>query len=310
MTVYNSFNYHASMMGDTVRNDAYYRALKSVITKDSVVLDLGAGLGIHGLMAAKLGAKKVYLVEPADVIHVAKRFIKANGLEDSVEWIQGRIEDVTLPEKVDIIVSVLTGNFLLEEDLLPTLFYARDRYLKPGGHLVPDAAVMEAAPVSLPDFYDRHIDIWSESYFGLDLSVARKHAANHIYFDRAAGKKATQLASPMPLGEFDFMAIKLAECQAKVEFSATDDAVCHGFVGWFKIRLGSEWLSTAPHEPSLHWRPAFLPLDPPMELASEHRLEFSLTRLSKGPWTWNAKSGSQNRTHSTFIGRQIKKAAF
>ena len=146
---YNSIRSHQKMHFYQTRNDAYFKALQAVITPASVVLDLGAGLGIHGLLAANLGAKKVYLVEPQDVIGVAKQFAKANGFADRVECIQGRIEEVSLPEEVDLIVSVFTGNFLLEEDLLPSLFYARDTYLKPGGLMIPNAAVMEAVPVSL-----------------------------------------------------------------------------------------------------------------------------------------------------------------
>lgn len=57
---------------DYRRNQAYYEALKRVITSDSVVLDLGAGLGVLGLLAAQLGAKRVYLVEPEAIVHVAK----------------------------------------------------------------------------------------------------------------------------------------------------------------------------------------------------------------------------------------------
>ena len=36
----------------------------------------------------------------------ARRLIKANGLENVVEVIQSSVEDVNLPEKVDIIISV------------------------------------------------------------------------------------------------------------------------------------------------------------------------------------------------------------
>jgi predicted RNA methylase len=122
---------------DARRNQAYFEALKQVITPDSIVLDLGAGLGIHGLLSARLGAKRVYLVEPEDIITVAKDIAKANGYHDRVVCLQGKIEEVDIPELVDAIVSVFTGNFLLQEDLLPSLFYARDRYLKPDGTLIP-----------------------------------------------------------------------------------------------------------------------------------------------------------------------------
>src|SRR5205085_8252592 len=45
---------HRSMALDANRNAAYGAALRQAIGPDTVVLDLGAGTGIHGLMAAKL----------------------------------------------------------------------------------------------------------------------------------------------------------------------------------------------------------------------------------------------------------------
>ena len=64
---------HRSMLFDSTRNRAYARALEKVITPDTTVMDLGAGLGVHGLFAARLGAKKVYLVEPTAVIEMIHR---------------------------------------------------------------------------------------------------------------------------------------------------------------------------------------------------------------------------------------------
>jgi predicted RNA methylase len=117
-----------------------------------VVLDLGAGLGVHGLLAAAAGAKRVYLVEPEPVVQLAKEIARANGLADRIVILEGRIEEVELPEQVDLIISVFTGNLLYSEDLLPSLFHARDRYLKPGGHLVPDFAELLLAPCRRPIF--------------------------------------------------------------------------------------------------------------------------------------------------------------
>ncbi len=201
---YHSIHNQQAMLFDQTRNDAYLKALQRVIRPDSIVLDLGAGLGIFGLLGAKLGAKKVYLVEPQDVIGVAKQFAQANGFANRIECIQGRIEEITLPEQVDVIVSVFTGNFLLEEDLLPSLFYARDTYLKPDGVMIPNAAVMEAVPVSLPDYYQKQIDIWSQPYLDLDFGLARRYAANTIYYNRSEMKTADYLAAPLPLMELDF----------------------------------------------------------------------------------------------------------
>ena len=65
---YTQVTAHRHMVFDARRNAAYVRALEKLVTPDTVVLDLGAGLGVLGLYAARLGAKKVYLVEPEPVI--------------------------------------------------------------------------------------------------------------------------------------------------------------------------------------------------------------------------------------------------
>jgi predicted RNA methylase len=169
---YASVSGQQSMAYDLRRNQAYYQALAKVITPDSVVLDLGAGLGVLGILAAKLGAKRVYLVEPEDVITVTNKIVQANGLSERVHCLQGKIEDIDLPEQVDVIISVFTGNFLLGEDLLPSLFYARDKYLKPDGILIPEAGVMQAAPIFAPDIYRENITCWSEPHLEIDYSPA------------------------------------------------------------------------------------------------------------------------------------------
>ena len=99
--------------------------------------------GNQAVAAARLGARRVYLVDPEDILEVAREVVRDNGLTGVVECLRARIEDVRLPERADVIVSVLTGNFLVTEDLLETLFFARDELLAPGGILVPSAARME-----------------------------------------------------------------------------------------------------------------------------------------------------------------------
>jgi len=174
---------HRTMVFDDHRNSLYAQALRQIITPNSVVLDLGAGLGIHGLLAASMGAKKVYFVEPHANLQVATEVAKDNALGDCVECFQGAIEEVMLPQKVDVIISVFTGNFLLEEDLLPSLVYARDHFLKPDGRLLPDCAVMKVAPISMPEQFTRHIEQWSERSQGIDFKVLRSYAANSVYRD-------------------------------------------------------------------------------------------------------------------------------
>ncbi|AFZ34574.1 methyltransferase type 12 [Stanieria cyanosphaera PCC 7437] len=285
---------------DLRRNQAYWEALKQVITPESVVLDLGAGLGTLGLLAAQLGAKKVYLIEPEDVINVAGEIAKANGY-DNVVCLQGKIEEVQLPEAVDVIISVFTGNFLLQEDLLPSLFYARDKYLKPNGVMIPQAAVMEAVPASIPDFYQKNIACWSEIHLGINLSVARSYVSNSIYYSQKELSNAQYLAQPTKLLAMDFHSCNNTNCEIEITQTIIESGCCHGWIGWFAMQLGDKWLSTAPHEPHLHWSAAFLPLDPPLELEAGEEVKFKLQRPAFGDWSWKVKTDTTSQQHSTFF---------
>lgn len=311
---YASLQSQRSMALDLRRNTAYANALGKVVTHDSVVLDLGAGLGIHGLLAAKLGAKRIYCVEPEEILSIAREIAQRAGWLDRVEFLQGAIEEIGLPEQVDVIVSVFTGNFLFSEDLLPSLFYARDKYLRDGGSLIPSRATLEVAPVSAPEFYAKHIAAWSEPHLGLDFSCGRNYASHTVYYDSDFLSTGKYLARPARLSELDFHTVQEASCRALVDVGIEETGLCHGWAGWFTMKLGDTWLSTAPHEPKLHWTAAFLPLDPPITMRAGETVRFELIRPVYGDWTWRVKTSASEQQHSTFFalpltGQTLSKAS-
>lgn len=59
-------------------------------------------------------------------------------LSDIITVIQGMVESVQIPEKVDIIISEWMGYYLLRESMLDSVLLARDKFMKPGG-AAPDA---------------------------------------------------------------------------------------------------------------------------------------------------------------------------
>jgi precorrin-6B methylase 2 len=299
---------HRSMALDGVRNAAYARALERVIGPDSVVLDIGAGTGVHGLIAAKAGARHVYLVEPEDVIAIAEENARANGLQDVVTCRQGRIEDVQLPEPVDVIVSVLTGNLLLTEDLLPSLFYARDRYLKKGGALVPDQATLTMVPVSAPSLYDEEILAWSAPQAGIGLQAARSYASNTVVYRSQGAEGLSYLAEPTVVHRLDLGESTYDSFKNDVEVPITTAGTCHGWIGWLSIRLEEEWLSTSPRDARTHWSWGFLPLDPPLQVERGERVRFQLARAPHGDWLWSMTARSGSQRHSTLLSLPMKAA--
>ncbi len=292
---------HSSMLFDARRNALYARAIRELVTPDSVVLDLGAGMGLHGLLAAAAGARHVYLVEPEPVLHAAAEVARANGLSGRITLLQDRIEDVRLPQPVDLIVSVFTGNLLFSEDLLPSLFHARDHWLKPGGRLLPDRAELRLAPLHAPRLHAEHVARWSEPVMDLDYGSARRFAANELlWLPRNDLTGTQQLADGVVLADVDLASATHADCEGTADCRIVQPGLCHGLLAWIRIRLLDEWLSTDPAT-DVHWRPVLMPLDPPLPLEQGEDLHIALERPAWGDWTWSARARAGSRRHSTFL---------
>ncbi|KAG2246800.1 hypothetical protein Bca52824_086428 [Brassica carinata] len=128
-----------------------------------VVVDVGCGTGILSIFCAQAGAKRVYAVDASDIaVHR-----KANGLSDKVIVLHGR--DVEIEEEADVIVSEWMGYMLLYEVI--SLFYihnilSRDRWLKPGGLILPSHATLYMAPISHPGRYS-HIMVFGATFMEL-----------------------------------------------------------------------------------------------------------------------------------------------
>ena len=144
---YGHFNIHEEMIKDKVRTETYMKAIvdNPAIFKDKVVLDVGSGTGILSIFAARAGARRVYAIEKANISKFSRKIIEENGLSDRVIVIQGKVEEVEVPEKVDVIVSEWMGYFLLYEAMLDSVIFARDKWLKPGGKMFPDKATLYLA---------------------------------------------------------------------------------------------------------------------------------------------------------------------
>ncbi|KAF8635937.1 hypothetical protein AX15_000108 [Amanita polypyramis BW_CC] len=166
---------HAVMIQDKVRTSAYAHFILAnpTLFRDAVVLDVGCGTGILSLFAAKAGAKQVFAVEASDMAEKARGIVKANGLDDIITVIKGKVEEITLPdgvEKVDIIVSEWMGYALLYESMLDSVLHARGRFLKPDGVMAPSQCRMNLALGDVAEIYKERIDFWNDVY-GFDMSI-------------------------------------------------------------------------------------------------------------------------------------------
>ena len=157
---------HESMLRDSVRCEAFRRAIIDTVTPGCAVLDIGAGTGILSLFAAQAGARVVYAVEQTHIAEFAQRIVSENGFGDRINVLQNDMETLELPEKVDVIVSEWLGGYGVDENLLPVVVLARDRWLKPGGRLIPETVTSWIVP-AYDELLQQDVDFWSSEPYGI-----------------------------------------------------------------------------------------------------------------------------------------------
>uniref|UniRef100_A0A7S0N8X0 type I protein arginine methyltransferase n=1 Tax=Cryptomonas curvata TaxID=233186 RepID=A0A7S0N8X0_9CRYP len=261
---YSHFGIHEEMLKDEVRTLAYRDALlkNAHILKGKVVLDLGCGTGILSMFAAQAGAAHVYAVDCSAMADTAFRIVQANGFSDRITVIRGEIEQVTLPvDKVDVIVSEWMGYSLLYETMFDSVIFARDKWLKPGGMLMPDKAAIYLCGIEDAKYKNEKIFFWDQVY-GFNMSCIRPAALSEPLVDTVdPGQIATTTAC---VWEADLLTIDKAGMQVDSAFNLTalrNDYI-HALVLHFDVGFTQGhkpiWMTTSPREKWTHWRQTVL----------------------------------------------------
>ena len=99
---YAHFGIHEEMLKDKIRTESYMNSIcnNRHLFRNKVVLDVGCGTAILSMFAAKAGARRVIGIDCAAIIHQAREIVAANGLDEVVTLLQGRAEDVDLPDGI------------------------------------------------------------------------------------------------------------------------------------------------------------------------------------------------------------------
>jgi protein arginine N-methyltransferase 1 len=219
---------YGSMMADPVRMGAFARALEATITPGSVVLDLGTGTGIMALLACRFGARRVYALEPDDVIEVAREIAALNGCSDRIEFIQDVSTRVTLPERADVIVSDIGGIMPWFQRHIPAMVDARRRLLSPGGILIPERDDVWAAVVEAPAVHARKTGPWESSATGFDMAPARQMALNR--WIRARLDPAACLSRAVSLATIDYSRIESHDLDTSATLTIDRPGTGHGLL--------------------------------------------------------------------------------
>lgn len=235
------------------------------------------------MFAAKAGAKKVYGIDMSSIIDHAKTIVKDNKLDDTITLIKGKVEEVDIPEKVDIIISEWMGYCLLYESMLNTVIFARDKWLKPGGLLFPDKAALFMTAIEDHEYKEEKINWW-DTVYGFDMSAIRHVALLEPLVDVVESKQVVTDSCRMK--EIDLNTCKVEDLNFKCPFtvkSRRNDYV-HAFVVFFTVEFSAchkrTGFSTGPEARYTHWKQTVFYLKDSLTIKNNEMIsgEFSLNQ--------------------------------
>lgn len=249
-------NRHRVMLRDRIRMELYEQAIRETVREGDVVLDLGTGTGVLAMWAAQAGARRVFAVDPAPVVRLARLLAAHNDLDDRIECIEADSRAIDLPEPADVLISECMGNFFVTDEMMPVLRDAK-RHCKPDARVIPRRFRLLLAPVFLP--LNEDVSFWELPVGGLDLSPARTFALNSTYVRYVESRDLR--GAEVELASFDFFETP-DDVEGRVAFELTETAAINGFVGWFDAQLtDTVTLSTAPGQRT-HWGQMIFPIEP------------------------------------------------
>lgn len=263
---YGYLSQQQNMLQDYIRTSTYERAVLNNCKdfQDKVVLDVGAGSGILSFFSVQAGASRVYAVEASTMATHAESLINFNYLSDKITVIPGKVEEIDLPEPVDIIISEPMGYMLFNERMLETYLHAK-KWLKRGGKMFPTLGDLHVAPFTDEALYIEQTtkaSFWMQTHFhNIDLT-ALHNAALAEYFRQpivdtfdirtCTARSICHTVNFLEADESDLHRIEIP-----LEFIVLQTATIHGLAFWFDVAfIGScqtIWLSTSPTEPLTHW---------------------------------------------------------
>ncbi|MEM1181260.1 MAG: 50S ribosomal protein L11 methyltransferase, partial [Acidobacteriota bacterium] len=250
---------YGRMLGEPTRFGAYRRALERAVTGGEIVMDIGAGPGVLGLLAAQAGASRVYAVEPDPVVELAAKLARSNDLPQ-LEVVPQLSSTFSPENRADVLISDLRGVLPTFTEHLASIIDARDRLLKPGGTLIPRRDVLMACPVCAPEARRRHLGGFEVE--GLDLEIARRRAS-HLW-TRVELEKRAVASEPVQIAELDYRTITDPNVKGQASFEL-DGRPLDGIAVWFDADIdGEERFSNAPSS-SLIYGQAFFPFDSSLE---------------------------------------------
>lgn len=245
--------WHASMLADTVREDAYRTAIERAVSgqPDARVLNPGAGCGTLALMLQRAGVADVTTTGHVPVLaRAGAEVIAANDTQGGIRHIARDLRRLSIPEdmpaRADMMVFDQFDCSLIGEGILHYLAHARTHLLNDGARVLPASAVLRGQLIE--HRFDR--------IFGIDASLLNPflYAPGFVNVD-ARRMPWTPLGEPFDVFRFDFATAGPEPQRLRIDAGIRTSGVASAVLFWFELDLDTQTrLSNAPDaQPASHW---------------------------------------------------------
>eukprot|EP00057_Strongylocentrotus_purpuratus_P017614 XP_011672088.1 PREDICTED: protein arginine N-methyltransferase 7 [Strongylocentrotus purpuratus] len=238
------------MLNSKDRTNKFVRAMKKIITNDSVCLSVSDG-SMLPLIAARLGAKQVYSAESSSMCRrVMDKVVEVNSLGSKVKLLDQRAQDLSAKDLDSNKIDVLLAEPFFITTLLPWhnlyLWYAWSALrplLAPDVKMLPSSAKLVGIAIQFDDLWKFHAPVKSIEGFNVRIfdNVVQKSSdcsdaatdPHHLW--EYPGRPLTQ---QFELMTFDFSKAIPEEKLVRngvIDFSSR--GTCHGIALWMEYDL-------------------------------------------------------------------------
>ena len=163
-------------------------------------------------------------------------------MQNKIKVIAGKVEEIELPEKVDIIISEPMGYMLINERMLESYLHAK-KWLKPGGKMFPTLGDLYAAPFTDEALYMEQAakaNFWNQtSFYGVDLTALKTTAFEEYFRQPIVDTFDPRIIIAMPVKHtIDFttaLESDLFNFDVPLKFDVQAASIVHGIAFWFDV---------------------------------------------------------------------------
>lgn len=179
-----------NLLCDKNRVNALAEAINHIVKPDDIVFDLGCGIGLLSLLAARKGARVFSVEIDPFVANMTECIFKTYLDPDQFSLFVEDARTFSPGLKADVIICEMLDTGLISEFQVPTMNYAISSLLKPGGTVIPLSADTRITAVEV-DFKIHGWDFPLSHFDALDTNRVKSkiskpltiHTADFRYYN-------------------------------------------------------------------------------------------------------------------------------